>query len=287
MKNLKNYITDNTKYTISKEKKWGNRTTESLSTLRDMLLIVPLPFFNGKPTRITHPEEKLKDFVQDFRKRNEEEDNDAELSKLTAIYGHAYKLLYQNEQAETCVTYLKPTQGFIVYADDLLKEPMFAVLYNKVSDNSLTATVYPKNSYETFIFTKEETKKRFETKRGVSVFKKALSYLLGGKEAITNPYGEVPMIEFMENDERQGRVEAVWSLINNYNEALSEKANDVSYFADAYLKMIGVDLSDTDVTNYLRDNRIISSAAPLEEGQSVDINFLDKSELLILHKKTY
>lgn len=233
-------------------------------------------FFNGKPTRITHPEEKLKDFVQDFRKRNEEEDNDAELSKLTAIYGRAYKLLYQNEQAETCVTYLKPTQGFIVYADDLLKEPMFAVLYNKVSDNSLTATVYPKNSYETFIFTKEETKKRFETKRGVSVFKKALSYLLGGKEAITNPYGEVPMIEFMENDERQGRVEAVWSLINNYNEALSEKANDVSYFADAYLKMIGVDLSDTDVTNYLRDNRIISSAAPLEEGQSVDINFLDK-----------
>ena len=34
------------------------------------------------------------------------------------------------------------------------------------------------------------------------------------------------MIEFMENDERQGRIESVWSLINNYNEALSEKAND-------------------------------------------------------------
>src|SRR5699024_8151508 len=65
-------------------------------------------FFNGKPTKITHPDDEIKEFVQDFRKRNEEEDNDAELSKLTAIYGHAYKLLYQNEEAETCVTYLKP-----------------------------------------------------------------------------------------------------------------------------------------------------------------------------------
>lgn len=112
-----------------------------------------------------------------------------------------------------------------------------------------------------------------ETKRGPTVFQKALSYLLGGKEAIANPYGEVPMIEFMENDERQGRIESVWSLINNYNEALSEKANDVSYFADAYLKMIGVDLADENVAAYLRDNRVINSATPLSEGETVDIDF--------------
>ncbi|EQA5441163.1 phage portal protein, partial [Enterococcus faecalis] len=197
-------------------------------------------------------------------------------SKLTAIYGHAYKLLYQNEEAETCVTYLKPTQGFIVYADDLLKAPMFAVLYNKMTKDELTATVYPQNSTETFIFTQDKTSKRLETKRGPTVFQKALSYLLGGKEAIANPYGEVPMIEFMENDERQGRIESVWSLINNYNEALSEKANDVSYFADAYLKMIGVDLADENVAAYLRDNRVINSPDPLNEGETVDINFLDK-----------
>lgn len=233
-------------------------------------------FFNGKPTKITHPDDEIKEFVQEFRKRNEEEDNDAELSKLTAIYGHAYKLLYQNEEAETCVTYLKPTQGFIVYADDLVKAPMFAVLYNKMTKDELTATVYPQNSTETLIFTKDKTSKRLEPKQGLTVFQKALSYLLGGKEAITNPYGDVPMIEFMENDERQGRIESVWSLINNYNEALSEKANDVSYFADAYLKMIGVDLTDKNVAAFLRDNRVINSADPLNEGETVDINFLDK-----------
>ncbi|MGH2186112.1 phage portal protein, partial [Enterococcus faecalis] len=126
-----------------------------------------------------HPDGEVKEFVQNFRKRNEEEDNDAELSKLTAIYGHAYKLLYQNEEAETCVTYLKPTQGFIVYADDLLKAPMFAVLYNKMAKDELTATVYPQNSTETFIFTQDKTSKRLETKRGPTVFQKALSYLLG------------------------------------------------------------------------------------------------------------
>ncbi|VTS89018.1 phage portal protein, SPP1 family [Enterococcus hirae] len=174
------------------------------------------------------------------------------------------------------MTYLKPTQGFIVYADDLLKAPMFAVLYNKMTKDELTATVYPQNSTETFIFTKDKTSKRLEPKQGLTVFQKVLSYLLGGKEAITNPYGDVPMIEFMENDERQGRIESVWSLINNYNEALSEKANDVSYFADAYLKMIGVDLNDKNVAAFLRDNRVINSADPLNEGETVDINFLDK-----------
>ena len=157
------------------------------------------------------------------------------------------------------MTYLKPTQGFIVYADDLLKAPMFAVLYNKMAKDELTATVYPQNSTETFILHKTRLLNDWKL-RGPTVFQKALSYLLGGKEAIANPYGEVPMIEFMENDERQGRIESVWSLINNYNEALSEKANDVSYFADAYLKMIGVDLADENVAAYLRDNRVINSA---------------------------
>lgn len=64
---------------------------------------------------------------------------------------------------------------------------MFAVLYNKMTRDELTATVYPQNSTETFIFTQDKTSKRLETKRGPTVFQKALSYLLGGKEAIANP----------------------------------------------------------------------------------------------------
>lgn len=34
------------------------------------------------------------------------------------------------------------------------------------------------------------------------------------------------------------------SQINAYNKALSEKANDVDYFADAYLKILGERIDD-------------------------------------------
>lgn len=50
------------------------------------------------------------------------------------------------------------------------------------------------------------------------------------------------MIEYVNNDERQGIFEPVISMINAFNKALSEKANDVDYFADAYLAILGVQL---------------------------------------------
>ncbi len=42
-------------------------------------------------------------------------------------------------------------------------------------------------------------------------------------------YGDVPVIEYIENEERQALFEPIESLINAYDKALSEKANDVDY----------------------------------------------------------
>lgn len=74
----------------------------------------------------------------------------------------------------------------------------------------------------------------------------------------------------------------MWLLINNYNEVLLEKVNDVSYFVDVYLKMIGVDLVDENVVVYLWDNWVINSVIFLFEGEIVDIDFLDKFSLDII-----
>ena len=103
---------------------------------------------------------------------------------------HAYKLLYQNEEAETCVTYLKPTQGFIVYADDLLKAPMFAVLYNKMAKDELTATVYPQNSTETFILHKTRLLNDWKLER-TNRFSESLVLFIRWKRGNRNPMREV------------------------------------------------------------------------------------------------
>lgn len=46
-------------------------------------------------------------------------------------------------------------------------------------------------------------------------------------------------------------------MIDAYNKAISEKANDVDYFADAYLKILGAAL-DKDTLKDIRENRIIN-----------------------------
>src|SRR5699024_3887929 len=83
----------------------------------------------------------------------------------------------------------------------------------------------------------------------------------------------VPLIEYIENEERQAAFENVETLINAYNKALSEKANDVDYFADAYLAILGVEL-DEETIKQIRDNRVIN----LKDGDmsKIEVRFLDK-----------
>ena len=65
-------------------------------------------------------------------------------------------------------------------------------------------------------------------------------------------------------------------MINEYNEAVSEKANDVAYFADAYMKVLGAKLDDKTLEQ-IRDNRIINFPGTLESGQ-LEVDFLQKPD---------
>lgn len=61
-------------------------------------------------------------------------------------------------------------------------------------------------------------------------------------------------------------------MINAYNKAISEKANDVDYFADAYLKVLGAYLDDDDI-KHIRDDRIINFNGDTDK---VIVEFLQK-----------
>ena len=79
-------------------------------------------------------------------------------------------------------------------------------------------------------------------------------------------------------------------MIDAYNKAISEKANDVDYFADAYLEILGPKLEDDDVT-HIRDNRIINFDGDTErmlvdflqkpDGDTTQEHLIDRLEKLI------
>ena len=93
-----------------------------------------------------------------------------------------------------------------------------------------------------------------------------------------------------------GIFEPILSMINAYNKAISEKANDVDYFADAYLKVLGT-LLDEDEVKHIRDDLIINFDGDTEkmiveflqkpDGDTTQEHLIDRLERLIFQIPSY
>ena len=73
-------------------------------------------FFIGNPIKVLAEDAAVSDFVEYLDQYNDQDDNNAELSKLCSIYGHGYELYYTDESAELCITYLSPVEAFMKHA---------------------------------------------------------------------------------------------------------------------------------------------------------------------------
>lgn len=209
-------------------------------------------FFNGIPVKVAHDNEQVQAFLDDFRNRNDMDDNESELAKLVAIYGRAYEYLYQDEESLTQVIYNGPEDIILVHDDSIAQKPLFAIRYYYNEDNDLTGE----------LFTATE-RIAISSKGGIISF----------AEPEPHYYGSVPIVEYVMGEERQSIFEGVKTLMNAINRTLSEKANDIDYYADSYLKILGAEL-DAETIQTLRDNRTINMSG--EGSQNVVVEFVTK-----------
>ena len=211
-------------------------------------------YFIGIPATVSHDDQVISDYVNDFRKFNDMEDSESELSKLVDIFGHAFWYVYQDEDANTRVTYNSPMNMLIVHDNSVAERPKFAVRY-MIDEETGAGTGEVVTDKETIFFTLDNA--------GDVHFNERTNHI----------YSHLPIIEVIENEERKGIFESVKTLLNALNKAVSEKANDVDYFADAYLKIIGMELDD-EVSSSIRDNRVFNLWG--ESGSQLDVDFLQK-----------
>ena len=220
-------------------------------------------FFIGNPIKITADDTAVAEYVNYLDQYNDQDDNNAELAKICSIYGKGYEMYYTDENAELCITYLNPTEAFIVYDDSIVERPLYFVrIYTDKDDNEFGSI---SNEFGVRYFKVSGGLQWLETEAAERDIKDSykLHYFPG-----------VPATEYIENEERQGIFEPVITLFNAYNKAISEKANDVDYFADAYLKKLGGEkLEDEDIL-FIRDTRVIDM--PGEDGEKLSIEFMDK-----------
>ena len=168
---------------------------------------------------------------------------DSTLVKAMSIYGRAYELIYADERSQPRSLKLNPQNAFVCYAQSAAERPVFGVYYYKRYDldgycKGVVCQVYT----DTQIFT---YKSNTDSWAGMSL------------EGIVRHYfGAVPLIEYRNNEERQGDFEQLISLIDAYNILQSDRVNDKEQFVDAFLFLIGIDL-DSEQAKKLREERIL------------------------------
>lgn len=208
----------------------------------------------GKPIKVQSEDEKFDEAMQLFAKRNALKNHNKEMAKVACKFGHAFEYLYQNENTETRVTRFTPRQMFIVYDDSVAERALFAVRYGYHGEKSkLRGKLYGEILTPSQVLKFEEDKITDEN---------------------DNPYGKIPVVEWKLNEERIGLYESVAGLVETYNAALGEKANDVESFAEAYLAIMGAEIDEEGIRR-IRDDRIINLYGT-NNAKDVLIQFLQK-----------
>lgn len=212
-------------------------------------------FFMGNPIKLSVEggHDDVKKYVEFLDQYNGQDDNNAELSKICSIYGSGFEMYFVDGIGSVGITYLSPFDGFMIYDDSVLCRERFFVRLYYDSNHILRGSV------------SDEEKVRWFTLRGKIIW---------DEEEKIHGFSGVPVTEYVENAERQGIFEPVLTMIDAYNKAISEKANDVDYFADAYLKILGVYL-DEDEVKHIRDDRIINFEG---DAENLIVDFLQKPD---------
>ena len=228
-------------------------------------------FFIGNPVKLTAKDDIVSEVVEFIDQYNDQDNNNAELSKACSIYGHGYEMYYADEEGNLCITYLDPREAFMIYDESIVERPLFFVRRYTDSDRNEWGSI--------------------SNAIGVRHFKLSGGVRWLEDDWIPHNFEGVPATEYVENAERQGIFEPVMTMVDAFNKAISEKANDVDYFSDAYLKIFGPELSEEDIS-FIRDNRVLNFngedlvkiVAEFMEKPSNDTgqeNFLNRLERLI------
>ncbi len=210
----------------------------------------------GIPVKKDHPDEAVLEAINEFEDNNDMTDHEYELFKKACIYGHAFEYFYQDEDTQTRVVALNPKDLFVVYDDTMQNRALFAVRYGR---HSMESTENPGE-----VFGEILTRAQIEPFEGIRKT----------GEVVVNPYGYIPCVEYRMNDDRIGLYEEVTGLVEAYNHAIGEKANDVDAFAEAYLAVLGAELDEKQVYR-IRDDRIINLYGT-DDAKDIIVQFLSK-----------
>ena len=198
-------------------------------------------FFSSSPLTL---ESENPEYLKDIRKVLEYNDFKQifnQLDTYCSIYGHSFLVMYMNEEGRISFTAQNPTDWIYVRDNSLEQKPKFAIRYYAWWDDVENLQMYDIELY---------TDKEIINYEGSPV---------DLKEVGRRPhyFNGLPVIEFMENESRQGSYENVISLIDTYELMLSDTANTINYFSDCYLVLTGMQETQAEDIARMKNDRVL------------------------------
>ena len=187
---------------------------------------------------------QVDDNVQYFLRYNDYIQKDTELLTQGLVFGVAYELLYIDSDGETRFENISPLYGFDIYSSDLSDDDMSAFVRIYTEDN---VDITQSNTYMVVVYTKD----KITTYRTVGEFG-SLEFV----SEVPHSFGQVPVIAFNLNPEREGIFEQIIPLQDSYNEVLSAQLDELGMLVDSFLVLKGVSAEEEDIQK-MKTNRVL------------------------------
>lgn len=173
------------------------------------------------------------DEIKDVYQKVDIASHDAELAKDLSMFGIGLELYFMtsDEVPLPKATTIDPRQLFLVVDDTVEYNSLFGVHYYEKFDLENKSIGYTVNVY---------------TPEMVVIYHGKDLTALEMAELKDHYFQGVPVVEYWNNEERQGDFEQQISLIDAYNILQSDRVNDKEQLVDALLMISGASLGDDD-----------------------------------------
>lgn len=162
--------------------------------------------------------------LNEFMRAEDKESKDKEIVDWMHICGVAERLVLTDEMANVkdgapfYIYTLDPRDAFVIYNAGIGKKPLAGVIIQVDEDNQKVITVYTRNTCFTV--------------RGEVVTEE--NHILG----------EIPLVEYVNNEARMGAFECVLSILNNINQLESDAVDSVQDFVNGFDVFQNCDIDD-------------------------------------------
>lgn len=208
-------------------------------------------FLTGKPIEYssdTVPETLA--IIVDAFKRASVASIDAENARNASICGRAVEYIYVGaDDLMPRISVLKPEQAFVVYDESYETVPLFGVYFSARTDQRGARI-----GYDIVVMGKKRIAKYTAETLAATDLKLV--------EELEHFFGDVPLVEYWNDESESGDFEWVISLIDGYDKLQSDRVNDKEQFTNALLLLVGCTMENDEngrtPSRQLREDKMLS-----------------------------